>query len=322
MLIALLTLLAALPSAASSLSMSAEADPRSALPGVPVRLIVTVENKSDVRQTLPERMVIQVRPENGEPFIPEVFDQPVKMLPEEYLEARTLKPAEKRIYDIPLATELTAGAMADSRLWAPGIYGLRLYFHDDLQSDPVSYFGLDGLLAAGRIRSPLLVSSEATLHVEQPTGVDAEVWATILKKTEGRGLLINGLTKSDPLARELFARDSAYMPYLIDYMKSTPHDQFEAIWSRIIKYDPDHPVVESVRLARARTKAYEAENSISKGANLQTILAQTDEARSELEALQKDARQDLVRIRSRNALAKVKSRERLVEMHREMASKR
>jgi hypothetical protein len=214
-LIALLSVVATMAAAAAPLSVVARVEPASALPGIPVHLLVTVENKSDVPQTMPHLFVVRARPEGGEAFIPEVLDFPVKALPEEYDEGeRMTKPHASRTYEIPLAAALTSGAMADRRLWLPGTYMFQAFFHDDLRNDDVHRFGIDGLLGAGRISSPLIASSTAVFRVEEPSGADAEIWRTILDKTGNRGLALNDERSSDTLARELWTRGrtSAYMP--------------------------------------------------------------------------------------------------------------
>ena len=212
--LALLSLLATLSVAASSLSVTAEADPQSALPGVPIRLIVTVENTSDREHTVPGLFVVQAHADAGAPFVPDVFDIPVMPLPDEYREARTLQAGKKRVYEIPLSSTLTDGAVADPRLWVPGTYRLQVLLHDDLRNDDVHQFGLDGLLGAGRISSPLLVSSQAKVRIDEPAGVDREIWSTLLAKTEGRGLARTRDDRADAIAKELWARPgtSAYKP--------------------------------------------------------------------------------------------------------------
>ena len=317
----LLLLFAALPVTASPLSITVEVDPPSALPGIPVSLILTVENTSDVPQTVPSRTVLIARPASGERFIPDAVGVLVKAFPYEYRDERVLRPGQKRAYEIPLATALTDGAMADPRLWKPGTYQLQLFLHDDLRDDDVDQFGLDELLGAGRISSPLLVSPEATLRVEKPTGVDAEIWTMLLDKTQGRGLLRNDERASDTIAKELWSRaaKSPYMPYLIPYMRYTPRPELKDKWRQLVEADPNHPVAEAIRLGNAEMKALEAETAIFHGGDLDAILSQSDEARAELATLAKDARHDLIRVRARHELTKLKSRERLTELYREVA---
>jgi len=76
-----------------------------------------------------------------------------------------------------------------------------------------------------------------------------------------------------------------------------------------------------IRFGRAQAKALDAEAEIARGGDLEAILRATDEARAELTGLQKEARHDLVRVRARQALLAVKSRERLIEKYRDTAPK-
>lgn len=329
-IVALLSLLAALSVAASSLSVTASslsvtavADPAATLPGIPIRLIVTVENTSDVAQTLPGLLVVEAHADTGAPFVPDVFDMPVSSFPEEYRDARTLRAREKRAYEIPLSSNLTDGAMADPRLWTPGTYRLRVLMHDDLRNGDVYQFGLDKLLGAGRIRSPLIASSQATVRIEGPAGIDREIWTALLAKTEGRGLTRTREDRADAIAKELWSLPgtSPYKPYLVAYMRDTPIEELKTIWKQITEQYPTHPVAEVIRFGRAEAKAYEAEAEILRGGDLDAILRQTEEARAALTVLEKEARHDLVRIRTRNALAAVKTREGLTEMYRDLAPK-
>ncbi len=320
---ALLSLLATFSVTASSLSVKAEADSATALPGIPIRLILTVENTSDGALTLPNLLVVETRADTGPPFIPDVLDIPVSSVPDEYRDARRLRAGERRVYEIPLSSNLTDGAMADPRLWTPGTYRLRVLMHDDLRNDDVHQFGLDRLLGAGRIHSPLIASSEATIRIEAPAGIDSEIWAALLEKTEGRGLGRTRDDQADAIAKELWSLPgtSAYKPYLVAFMRHTPIEELKPIWKQVTERYPAHPVAEVIRLGRAEAKAHEAKAEISRGGDLGAILRQTEEARAELTALEKEARNDLVRIRARNALAAVKSRERLTEMYRDLAPK-
>jgi hypothetical protein len=318
-------LLMAFPAAASSPSLTAEADPASTLPGLPVRLRLTVNNTSSVPLTVPHKMVLEVRAESGEPFLaapaPELL---VAYLPDEYRDDRTVAAGQSRVFDVPLAETITDGRFADSRLWTPGTYGLRLLMHDDLDAGEIHQFGVHGLLAARQISTPLFVTSEATLHIEQPAGTDAEIWSAILAKTGGRGLYLVGSTAAEKIATELLPRvgDSAYMPYLHGYVWSLPLEKRQVFWKRVLELDPNHPVAEGIRLGGALRKAKEAEASISKGGDLDSILRRTDEARAELQLLASEAKHDLLRVKARTALNGIKSRERIVEMHRELAPKR
>lgn len=321
---ALLLALASVSAAGTPLSIRATAEPAVTLPGLPVRIVLIVENTADVTVQLPRRMVLEARSESGDTFIPGVLGFPIQVFPPEYDELLTLKPREKRVYEIPMSETLTSGAMADPRLWKPGAYTLQLFLHDELRDYDLDQYGLEGLLRAGRIGTPLVTSSEATLRIEEPIGIDAEVWKTIVEKTDGRGFMRTEECKADAIANELWARgaESVYWPYLIHGMFCTPREHLKPRWKAIVERDPNHPVAEMIRLGRAHAKALDAENSIDDGVDLETILKLTEEARAELTILQKTARQHLVRVRAAEKLAHVKSAERLTAMYRDLAPKR
>lgn len=311
--------------AAAPLSIKAQAEPAVALPGIPVHLVLTVENASAVPQRLPSLLTIEARPQSGEPFLPNARPEtPVHPWPDEYRNALTIEPGQTRVYHLPLASELTARAMGDPRIWNPGAYALRVLLHDQLRNEDVTRFGVHGLLGAGRIESPLLASTDATLRVDQPSGLDAEIWSAILAKTEGRGLAMSTEDHSDAVARELWTRgsDSAYGPYLVYYIRKVAPEERQKIWAHVIKRDPGHPIAQTIRIAAARRKALEARWSIARGASLETVLSETDDARKTLNELSKEVKNDLLRIAARNALAEMKSREELAEMHRDLAPRK
>jgi len=319
----LLLLFAALRISGAPLTISVQVDPPAALPGVPVSLILDVENTSNRSQVIPSRMILVVRPSAGEAFVPTSVGASVRPFPEEYRDERTIGPGETKRYEIPVADQLTAGAMTDRRLWNPGAYDFQLVLRDDLRDSDIERSGVNALFSA-RANSSLLISSPAKLQVENPTGVDAEIWSTLLEKTGGRGLLRNDDRQSDAIARELWGRaaDSAYRPYLIAYMKYTPREELVAKWREIVDKDPSHRVAETIRLGNAQMKALEAETALTRGGSFETILAQTEQARSELQTLAAtNSRHDLLRVRARRELAKLRSREELAAAYRERAAK-
>lgn len=307
------------------LKITARTEPSVALPGIPVVLVLTVENMSGVPQTLPKKLLIEARRQSGEAFLPGgVPATPVLGWPDEYRDALTIEPGQSRVFHYPLAPELTSRVMADPRMWEPGSYALRVLMHDQLQNDDVVAFGAHGLLGAGRISTPLLASTDATLRVEKPAGLDAEIWAAIVDRTGGRGLAMNPEERADAIARELWPRaaDSAYGPYLVYYVRNASPEQRKQMWEQVIKRDPNHPVAQTIRIAAARRMALEAKWSIAKGADLPTVLTQTEQARATLVSLAGEVKNDLLRIAVRNALAEMKSREELAEMHRDLAPRK
>lgn len=325
-LMALTFMVAAFQAAAASLAVTARVEPESALPGIPVRVVLTVANAGDTPQTLPRLWVIQARNESGLVFIPEVLDFPVKALPEEYDErARTLNARETKTFEVPLGTTLTSGAMADPRLWEPGTYTVQVFLNEKLRANDIYAYGLGGLLGAGRISAPLLPSSTATLRIEKPTGIDAEIWTTIREKTNNLGFAVYGEVEADALVNALWARagQSAYMPYLLGYMRYTPRETLEARRDEVVKRNPQHPVAEGIRIGRAQMKVVRARAAMYAGSSdLESVLEQVDEARAELSVLQTDVRQDVLRVQARKSLLEIAPREKWIEEYREVARPR
>src|SRR5688500_1622634 len=322
--IALLMLLLSLAATASPLEIEATVSPAAALPGIPVRLLLTVANRSGVAQTLPAKMVLEVRSDRDVVFIPSgATEIVVDGWPDEYLSSRQIAPGERRSFELPLGQYVTDGKMADRRMWSPGTYRLRLFFHDQLRNSAVLRYGTDGLLAAGAIKTPLLASSETQLRVEAPSGADAAIWRALLAKSDGHGL---GFREdiADAVANELWVRaaGSVYRPYLIGYMSNTPRETLRERWNEIVSRDPDHPIAEQIRLGLAQTQAQEALQILHDGGDLQDVLSKHEKARRELKVLVKHGRHDLLRRQAAKALAGLKTAERLMAMHRDIAATR
>jgi hypothetical protein len=318
----LLLLFAAARISAAPVTISVQIDPPVALPGVPVSLILDVENTSNKPQVIPSRVLLLVRASEGEAFVPSTVGASVQPFPEEYRDQRTIPPGETRRYEVPVANDLTAGAMMDPRLWNPGKYDFQLILRDDLRDTDIERFGLNALFS-GRA-SDALITPPATLQVEKPAGTDAEIWSLLLEKTGGRGMLRNDDRQSDAIARELWNRaaNSPYRPYLIAYMRYLPHDELIIKWREIVEKYPSHRVAETIRLGDAQVKALEVEKALTQGGDLEEILARAEQARNQFQALAAtDSRHDLVRVRARRELGKLRSREEMVAAYRERATR-
>lgn len=304
----------AVAAGAEPLRVTLDVVPPVSLPGIPVAAVLTVTNSGAAAVSVPSSFVVRVSNEEGDSFLAaQAPEFAVRTLPAEYAGMRSLAAGETRTFEIPLASALTDGVMGDERLWRPGRFAVQVLLHDELRVEDVIRFGVDGLLAAGRIGSPLSESTVATLRIDAPVGADARVWHAIVDETGRRGLARIREKDAAHLAGRLWsdAEQSAYWPYLLAYVRVASADEGDVLINRVVARDPDHPVAQVMRLGRATAKARQAETMLDQGRSLEDAIRITSEARHELEELSRHAASDLVRRRSSLALANVKTAEQL-----------
>jgi hypothetical protein len=316
----LVVLALAMTAAAQPLSIGVRVVPESALPGVPVSLRLSVRNRSNRVQMVPSLMLIRVRHADGTTFFPSVSETPVRVFPEEYSDLRAVAPRTARVFEVPLAEDLTAGAMADPRLWAAGDYEVQLILHDLSSTlDAVAYQRGNQHPPRAAGDAPL-VTPYAVLRVEVPRGVDADIWSKIVERTHGRGLMVTPEGDADAIARELWGggERSFYLPYVVRYTRHNSGEESAAICAAILERYPRHPVADVVRLSALDVLSREAETMAFNGGDLSAALQKAEVARVELDKLRKVATSGLHRLRITRVLTAVPSAAKLKEIHREM----
>lgn len=159
------------PLHASPLHMTLSLEPAETLPGIPVTFRVSVTNTGSAAATLPQWVVLEVTPENGEPFLTVAgMPRSLQRAAAFYQGDRVIPPGESRTFDFwagPESPPWWAGPF-----WLePATYSLRLVADEGLEKQEADVLTL---------REPHLidpvVSNAAVLTIVTPTGVDAEVW--------------------------------------------------------------------------------------------------------------------------------------------------
>lgn len=166
--IALLSLLTSLllPSAAiCGVELRVQTGPSQILPRLPFTLRVEVVSAGSENVTLPRFMALEVVRASGARFVPLARYRPEGHVLEVASEDSPIIATANSTTDISIYASLEGPWYHDLQLADPGRYTLRLLMDDRL--------GDEGPAAILQLSGPALVSNEAVLVVEEPTGVDA-----------------------------------------------------------------------------------------------------------------------------------------------------
>jgi hypothetical protein len=158
----------------TQLSLTLDLQPAVSLPGVPVSFRVTFTNASGLPVMIPTKATLLVRDDQGQTFLA-ACDVTHKVHNVDEWAGQTILPRQAAAYTLSTEGLMDHPAwFLDSRLSRPGRFELQLFVSDNLREG----------LGIEEIRQRAAVSNTAILTVQEPTGVDAEVWR--LMKTSDR----------------------------------------------------------------------------------------------------------------------------------------
>jgi len=289
---------------------AASVSPSSVLPSAPVWISCDIRNTTDHAVALPTKYIIEFTPPKGEPFLAWQVTSFVAPLPEAYELQPALQAGETRVIDFPTGSQLDDGIFDDKRLWQPGTWSFRVILSSELRSDRLERVPWSGLMGAGFVTRPLLVTPMIRLTVEEPAGIDAEAWKA-LRSLPSFGTLDS--PKSGDIAKQFWDkyRTSRYAPYFgvfaARYIKRAGGDDrfklAQDIYERVIALDRDGVLSDSLRFGPAFDKALDARDM----ENLGTAVRKTSDARAALEPIVAQAKHELTRVQARNEIRKLKS---------------
>jgi hypothetical protein len=155
--------------AASSIHLTFTLDPAETLPGLPVSFRVQAVNTSSSPARLPRWAVLEVTPQKGRPFLTESGTRGGVLHAAELRDGgEMLSAGETRRLDWWAGPQ--SPPWFTGRFWLePGVYSLRLIADDGLEEYVSDQYDAEGL-------DDPITSSAAVLTIQQPEGVDAEVW--------------------------------------------------------------------------------------------------------------------------------------------------
>ncbi|MDP9192847.1 MAG: hypothetical protein M3P06_14190 [Acidobacteriota bacterium] len=174
----ILVTLTAVSASASTIKLSFALDPAETLPGIPVTFRVEALNTGPAPARVPRFFVLQVTPPNGEPFLASGHrsNSEAYVVREEHRDGSSIIVPTAGLQRLDWWASSTS-PWYQSRFWIePGQYRLRLIADESLPNVALGERILD--LSAPGLTDPV-VSNEVTLTIQNPTGVDAEVWKLI-----------------------------------------------------------------------------------------------------------------------------------------------
>jgi hypothetical protein len=167
-----LTHAASAPSAKLTVALDLEAE--MTLPGIPVGFRVTFMNGGDAPLAIPARAVLLVRDDRGQSFLAASDVVRTLVVVEEWA-GQKIQPHQNASYTLSTRGLMNHPAwFLDSRLSRPGRFEFQVMAGDDLREE----IGIDAA------RQIAVVSNTATLTVQEPAGVDAQVWR-LMKASRG-----------------------------------------------------------------------------------------------------------------------------------------
>jgi len=292
---------------------AASVSPSSVLPSTPVWISCDIRNATDHPVALPTKYIIEFTPPKGEPFLVWQVTSFVAPLPEAYELQPPLQPGETRVVDFPTGSGLDDVIFDDKRLWQPGAWSFRVILSSELRSDRLERVPWSGLMGAGFVTAPLLVTPTIRLTVEEPAGIDAEAWNALVGLKSGVGTLYG--SKGSAIAKQFWDKygGSRYALYFglaaaQHILQTGGEDRFKVVHDineRVIALDRDGVVSDGLRFGPAFGKALDARDMES----LATAVRKTTDARAALEPVVAQAKHELTRVQARNELRKLKSRD-------------
>jgi hypothetical protein len=307
-------------------------DPSPALPGEPVWVTLSIQNKGAKALPVPLAGILEAVPEGGgEPVALRSWDTVVVPL-SVYEEFRPSVPAGGTI-----RLDVTSGKVADGflfqepRLWKPGRHALRVLLFEGFgwpgAGASLGHVPWQELYANGNLTVPPIISPDAVLHVRTPTGRDAEAWAEFMRRTEGAGFNQGTEEQRAELAYEIATNfpDSAYAPYFAlwtpaKFRKEGGREAIARLYREIMERHPDSPATEYHRNRAPFAKAYDARD---RAPDVQTALRMLDEATAGVAQRIKTTPRTLTRLQLEKEARALPTRamiERAFEMRREKAA--
>ena len=145
-------------------------EPATTLPGIPVSFRFTFVNTAKTPVAVPHQMSLLVQSNLGNDFVARCGIRSAEICPLQGWPEGEVVPAGGAVtHDIAIDGSLRSGPLAfgDPRLARPAVFTLQAFFFDTHRRE------LD--FATARME-PNVASNSVTLNVQEPLGIDAEVW--------------------------------------------------------------------------------------------------------------------------------------------------
>lgn len=190
--------------AASALQVTFELQPAVTLPGIPVSFHFTFVNSTNSPQPVPKRMLLIVHDHDGNTFAAICCSGVTTMSVQSDWTDDVVSPHQNAVRDIFTGGQMRRPAwFADGRLSQPGTYQLEAWFLTG-----TLHHGVDSLPELSEIRQQSIISNLAVLTVQEPHGVDAEVWQRMLGFCKGTWspTCLGPFSGSEPLIQQILSK--------------------------------------------------------------------------------------------------------------------
>lgn len=277
--------------------------PESTLPGIPVSFLVTITNPTASVFTLGSGMTLKATTGQGTFDVLGEANRTLLSLPGEGLDDCGGVPClhvpanGQRDLLIDVTPVLLGNEFfIDRRLMKPGTYDLELTLHKwGLWSD------------GGEIRT-----NAATLTVQQPTGVDLEVW-NFLNETvaPNEWVLLSWASAKPRLAQEIQSRypTSAYVPSVVSLGSISKFPGDITAFDHALAMNPPVTVRDNILWHKAAYLAGQSEYVLMSLRDVEQAVALADRAREAFLELQRVAISDLMRQRAVKGLSHLYTRD-------------
>jgi hypothetical protein len=273
------------------ITLALDLQPAVTLPGMPVSFRVTFTNATGSPLTIPTRAALLVRDEQGQSFLA-VWDVTRTVVTVDEWSGQKISPRQNSSYTLSTEGLMDHPAwFRDSRLSRPGRFELQMFVADNLSE----------LLDIEEVRQRAAISNVAVLTVQEPSGVDADVWRIMRALNGGRwGASLLYVRSGQDLAKRIITEypSSSYVPWLASMGAAPTADERESILRDWLSRAPEDSNTNWRRLRLAEwqislgdkygRQKQELSNSYRTNARaiLNSILKQSDDV--ELKKLAKD----------------------------------
>jgi hypothetical protein len=324
-------LVLAVPAVAADLTITEIIiDPSPALPGEPVWVTLSIRNDGTKPLPVPLAGILEAIPEGGEPVVLRSWDAVVSPLAAYQDFQPVVAPGET------LRLDFTSGKIADGflfqepRLWKPGQHVLRVLLFDRFgwpgAVASLGHVPWPELFADGAITAPPIISPDAVLNIRTPAGIDAEAWATFMRRSGGVGFARGTDEERAELAYQIATKfmNSAYAPHFAvqaawKFRLASLREERERFYRQVAQHHPDSAFAQRMRETAPWTKVEAAKTA----ADLATAYRLLDEARAEYQQMVNTLPRTLTRLQTQKGLKDFPTREdiqRAFEARRQQAA--
>lgn len=245
--------------APAALHVELSVNPERTLPGLSVYLRAHVMNDGSP-VTVARVARVRVTPRNGEPFLAMYIEERYEVALDVVDDGDLMVGAGDSVDLFVAPQDFARRSWAlDPRVAVPGRYSIEMILYD-----------------ADDTRTPLAVSTKASLEVRAPEPRDAEIWNAVLSG-KGGSELFEAVLRDSP--------ESPYLPYLSGWLFRDTNEKRIAGFRRLISLHPASPLTSRLQLWLATLYESESYTSFSMNHDIDAAAQVAENERTILEKL-------------------------------------